>query len=590
MLKIKVMTLLLVFLSPVSHSQVSSNDKWLTVFEKSGFVSTADYNETMSYFRMFERNFKEAKMQVFGKSPQGRDLNYITISKEGYFTPEQARKAGKAVVFIVNGIHSGEIEGKDACMLLLRDIHVSKEKYSLLDKAVFVIVPILSVDGHERKSKYNRINQNGPQEMGWRTTAQNLNLNRDWVKADAPEMQAMLKLFTYWMPDFFIDTHTTDGADYQYTVTYGLDKFQNLYSGLAGIVKQELIPHLVKRVEEQGFLISPYVGFRAGQPDSGMVDWPSTPRFSNGYATVQNRIGLLVETHMMKPYKERVFATKAILVAALEFVNQNNREIIKMNEEADQRTIEIYGKGNSSLPLIFRVNNKATKFLYKGIEAVKESSIVSGSEKIVYIGRKYEKEIPYYNDVDVTDSVKLPYAYIVPPEYSLLAERLALHGVEYELLKQDIEVNVTKYRFKNIKFNPSPYEGRQPVTCGYDSYTEKTILKKGSFIIKPVQRTLKIITMALEPKSGDSFLRWGFMNAIFENKEYFEDYVMEKVALEMLAKDKELAAEFNKKLSEDEKFRNDPDARLNFFYERSPYYDKQKNVYPVVRIENEITF
>ncbi|NUN10708.1 MAG: hypothetical protein HUU54_16155 [Ignavibacteriaceae bacterium] len=590
MLRIKDIIFFVLILSLTSHSQDKTPGKWETVFEKSGYISTADYEQTMEYFGRFAKEFPEVSIMPFGESPQGRRLMYLVVSESGITNPADARKAGLPVVLITNGIHSGEIEGKDACMLLLRDILVTREKAFLLKNAVLVIVPIFSVDGHERKSKYNRINQDGPEEMGWRTTAQNLNLNRDWVKADTPEMQAMLRLFNLWMPDYYIDTHTTDGADYQYSVTYGLDKFQNLYPGLAGLVRQELIPHLVKRVEEQGFLISPYVGFRAGQPDSGLVDWPSTPRFSNGYATVQNRIGLLVETHMMKPYKERVFATKAILTASLEFVNANSSRLTEMNREADEVTIGMYAEGRKHLPLLFRVNNKTTKFLYKGIEAIKESSVVSGAQKLVYTGKKYGKEVPYYNDAEVVDSVLLPYAYVIPPEYSLLAERLVLHGVRYEVLQKDSEAEVTKYKFKNVKFSASPYEGRQTVTCGYDNYVEKTVLKKGSYIIKPAQRSIKLIAMALEPKSGDSFLRWGFMNAIFEHKEYYEDYVMEKVALEMLEADKELETEFNKKLAEDDKFRNDPDARLNFFYERSPYFDKQKNVYPVVRIEKRVDF
>ncbi len=574
----------LIFVSFLSHAQNNFNEKWKTVFENSGYLSTADYEKSMSYFKMFAENYPEVKMSSFGKSPQGRDLNFLIISKDKLFTPESVKKAGKPVVFIVNGIHSGEIEGKDACMLLLREILVTKEKKELIEDAVLIIVPIFSVDGHERKSKYSRINQNGPEEMGWRTTAQNLNLNRDWIKADAPEMQAMLKLFSKWLPDLFIDTHTTDGADYQYTVTYGLDKFQNLYSGLAGMVKKDLIPHLEKRVEEQGFLISPYAGFKAGQPDSGLVDWPSTPRFSNGYATVRNRIGLLVETHMMKPYKERVFGTKAILVAALEYVKHNKTALLRMNNEADSETVRRFAKEKNYFPLIFKVNNNASTYKYKGIEAVKEMSSISGATKIVYTGKTYEKTIPYFNDVSIMDSVTAPFAYIIPREWSIIVDRLALHGVKIDTVDKEITLEVQRYIFKNVKFNSAPYEGRQPVTCQYDTYTEKVNVKKGSFIVRTDQRTFKIILMAMEPKSGDSFLRWGFMNQIFEQKEYFEDYVMERVALEMLAADKQLEEEFNKRLAEDEKFRNDPDARLNFFYERSPYSDKAMNVYPVMRV------
>jgi hypothetical protein len=560
---------------------------WQTVFEKSGYVATPRYAESMEYFNRFAQETPSAKMISLGKSPQGRDLNCLIVSTDGAFTPEAARKTGKPVMLIVNGIHSGEIEGKDACMLLLRDILVTKSQAQLLDSVTLLVIPIFSVDGHERFAAFNRINQNGPVEMGWRTTAQNINLNRDWLKADAPEMQELLGLIKAWNPDFFVDTHTTDGADYQYTVTYGLEKFGNIETGLRTIVNKEFIPYIEKRVPEKGFLIAPYVGFREGEPKSGLVDGPATPRFSTGYASVRNRIGLLVETHMLKPYKDRVYATKAILEATLEYVHANAAKIVSANESAELNAMQTFSVAHQAFPVQFKSTGESTKFHYRGYVYRYDSSAISGTRKTVYTHEPFDEDIPYYNSIMIADSVVLPHAYIIPREWSLLVDRLRLHGVVVTETDRPVRLSVTKYKFRDVKFATGPYEGRQGVTCKYDAFTDTVDVPAGTFVVPVHQQSVRIIAHLLEPKSADSFLRWGFMNAIFEQKEYFEDYVMERIAPDMLAQNPQLKKEFEEKLATDPKFRDDPNQRLNFFYERSPYWDKSKNVYPVYRLETE---
>lgn len=571
-----------------SDAQQTTPPEWVTYFEKSGFVGTPSYKETIEYFTKFTKSSKFAKMNEFGTSPQGRTLWYLTVSSSGDFTPEKLKSSSKPLLFVLNGIHSGEIEGKDASMLLLREILITGEKRAWLENFNLVLVPIFSVDGHERKSKYNRINQDGPEEMGWRTTAQNLNLNRDWMKADAPEMQAMLRLISSMNPDFLIDNHTTNGADYQYTVTYGLEKFKNLHDSLAQTVTGSFVPYLEKFVEGQGFLIAPYVGFRGDTPETGLVDWAGTPRFSTGYTAIQNRIGLLVETHMMKPYKDRVYSTKSVMEAAMTWMLTNGKKLKELNRIADEESVRDFTVNGRYFPVAFRNTNDSVVFIYKGIEVKEEESIISGAPKNVYTGEPYTIEIPFFNKSLPYDSVSAPYAYIIPKEWGLIADRLKLHGVEVQTLVKEKELTVTRYKFYDFKFSTAPFEGRQSVTTKYETFTEKVYIPAGSYIVYTNQRTIRVILTALEPKSGDSYLRWGFMNGIFERKEYFEDYVMERIALEMYYQDKNLAEEFNKQLREDQKFREDKNARLNWFYERSPYFDKQYLVYPIMRAENKI--
>jgi hypothetical protein len=568
-------------------SQTVTQSEWETKFEKSNFLSSPNYEETNYYFSKLEKHSPYAKIVSIGKSPQGREINAIIVSKDKYFTPESAKKSGKPIVLIICGIHSGEIEGKDAGMLLMREILITKEKEHFLDNSILLFVPIFSVDGHERSSKYNRINQNGPTEMGWRTTSQNINLNRDWIKADAPEMQAMLKFFSTWLPDFFIDSHTTNGADYQYTVTYGIEKFRTLYSSLSNEVTKIFIPFMEKRMNEEGYLVAPYVGFKDGILEKGIVDWASPPRFSNGYSAYQNRMGLLVETHMLKPFKDRVFSTKAMFEVVLEYVNKNAAKLIQLNKEADVNSVKNFLTNGEYFPITLKGTTESEPFLFKGIKFNKDSSEISGTTRITYTGEPFNLEIPFYNKSEVVDSISVPKGYIIPKEWNELVNRLELHGIKVESIQNDSEMAVTKYKFKNVKFQTTPYEGKQQVNAEYDSYKESVMITKGDYFISTNQRGVRIILTALEPKSADSFLRWGFLNAIFERKEYFEGYVMEKLAAEMINENPDLKKEFESKLKSDEQFRNNPYARLSFFYERSPYYDKNLNVYPILRVENE---
>ncbi len=564
-----------------------SSDQWQTKFEKSGFISTADYAETMEYFQNLADNSDHAELFSFGISPQGRELKCIVVSKDKVFNPKEIIRTNKPIVFIINGIHSGEIEGKDASKILLREILITKEKEYLIDNVVLMVVPIFSVDGHERKSKYNRINQDGPEEMGWRTTAQGYNLNREWMKADAPEMQYMLKLISEWDPDFIIDNHTTNGADYQYTVTYQVERFANIYPETAEWLKKKFVPHLIKNVEEQGYLMFPYVALRNWREglDAGISDWASLPRLSTGYFALQNRPSLLVETHMIKPYKERVYSTLKVLETTLDFVNKNSTELINLNKEADEKTIKQFHINRGFLPVSFNTSDKFDEVKFKGIEYFYEDSEISGSKKIVYTGKPKNMIVKFYNDVYVQDSVKTAKGYYIPAEWKIIVERLKLHGVEVSVVTDPVKSEVTRYKFKNVRMNNVSNEGRQRVSFEYDTYKEKVIIPSGTYFVSTNQRTVRIITHLLEPKSPDSFVQWGFMNQIFEQKEYFENYVMEPMAEQMLANDPDLKKEFEQKLAENESFRNNPYERLNFFYKRSPYWDQQLNLYPIMKYE-----
>lgn len=564
------------------------SDDWKTKFELSGYLETPRYEETMEYFKRLSEASPYAEMFNFGASPQGRDLNAVIISKEKNFKPSDLSGRKKPLLLIVNGIHAGEIEGKDASMLLLREILISKEKEHYLDKADLLIVPIFNVDGHERFGPYNRINQQGPSEMGWRSTAQNLNLNRDWTKADAPEMQALLKLFSKWLPDFLIDSHTTNGADYQYTITYGVEKNQNIEAGLREWTVNRFIPYMQKYVEDAGFITMPYIDFKEWFLgfEGGIVEGAFGPRYSQGYAAVQNRPGLLIETHMMKPFKERVFSTKAMFESIILLLNEDAEKLLSLNKKADKSSIKKYREEKEYFPIGLSVSDSSEEFTFKGFEYIKDSSDISGGLRTTYTDKPKDFQLKRYKDVYVSDSVLAPKGYYIPAQYKEITEKLNLHGIDFEIIDSDVKKKVTRFKFKDVKFAQAPFEGRQRVSFSYETFEEETLIPKGSYYISTDQREIRLILHLLEPKGDDSFLKWGFFNPIFERKEYFEMYVLEKLAKQMLSVDPKLKEEFEIKLREDEEFKNNPWLRLFFFFERSPYNDKQINLYPVMRLEN----
>ncbi len=556
---------------------MSSSPQWETFFERSGFIGSPRYTESMEYFKRFEEETEYSKMFSIGMSPQGRSIECIVTAAGNEFTPLAAKRSGKAIVLIQNGIHAGEIEGKDACMLMLRDIVVTKKLFHLLDNLILVIIPILNVDGHELISPYNRPNQQGPVEMGWRTNSWNLNLNRDYVKADTPEIQAFLRLFNAWRPDFFIDNHATNGADYQYHVTYALERYGNIDSGLSTWGSKVYLPALRRSVEEQGFLTAPYIQTRGESIHDGIVETPAIPRLSTGYAAVQNRLGLLVETHSLKPFENRVRSTIAMNVSTLELVRKYYKKLLSLNRKADKNAASL-----KKIPVRFTLSDKSSIMNFKGFESSVEQSPITGSNVVSYSRTPAEFPINFFHYVRST-MISVPKGYLIPKEFTTIVQIVHLHGIIVDQLFAETVMNVEELTFDKHQFSAAPYEGRHCVEVQTQSQKIKKSFPKGTFIIHANQRTNRLIVNLFEPESPDSLVRWGFFNAFFERKEYAEPYVMEPIAKNMLRTDKGLKKIFEKQLL-DESFRGNPAARLDFFYRRSPYFDRKELKYPIVRL------
>lgn len=577
---------MLIYVAPVNGAP--SGD-WQTRAEATDYRKTARYDETVAYAKRLAEASPLVQVQTFGKSPEGRDMAVLVVSSDKAFTPEAARATGKEIILINAGIHAGEIPGKDAGLALIRDMVITGTKKALLDHAIVLFIPVFNLDGHERFGPYNRINQNGPDEMGWRTTAQNYNLNRDFLKADTPEMRAWLALFNRWSPDMVIDAHDTDGADYQYDLTYGLEMNQNLDSGLVAWQKQAFDQNIFPALTRQGHKVAPYIVLRDEKNlAKGFDDWVSAPRYSTGYGAIQNRPTLLIETHMLKDYKNRVVATYDTLAAILAQINQKPGSLRKAVTLADARTVERGRTYNATrlYPLEFKVADKSVPFQFLGVEYTTELSPISGSTWVQYDPTRPKTfTIPFYNTVEVQKSVAPPLAYVIPVAFSDVIERLKVHGVQYETLDAPRTLAVETYQFDEVSWQPAPFENHHLLKdLKMTRVQRKLTYPAGSAVVYLNQRAANVAIHLLEPDSADSLVRWGYFDAIFEPKEYAEAYVMEKMAREMLARDPKLKQEFEQKVASDPKFAASPVARLDFFYRRTPYYDERLNLYPVGRL------
>jgi hypothetical protein len=557
---------------------------WLTYYEKSGFKETPRYRETIEYCRRLDDASNWLKLTAFGVSPQGRDLPLIIIDKNGKFTPETVKKSGNAVVLVQNCIHAGEPDGKDASLMLMREMVITKKLSDLLNRVTVLFIPIFNVDGHEKFSPYNRINQNGPEEMGFRATAQNLNLNRDYLKAETPEMQAWLKMFNRWLPDLMVDTHVTDGSDHQYVITYGIENHQDLAEPLREWTIEVMEPFLNQKMREEGFPMLRYFWFKE-RPDirQGIVCSPFEPRYSTGFGAVQNRVFYLLETHMLKDYRTRVNGTYHLLKHILDLVTREKEFLRSVNQIADERTsAQLQG---THLPLQLELNmNDSTMIDFLGVEYKITKSDISGGLWVQYGNKTETYQVPVFQRAIVTDSVIVPYAYLIPQEWEMHIEMPQRHGITVHYLTEDMILPVKSYRFSDVNWRQQPFEGRLRLSFEIESITEERYYSAGTAVILMNQRTNRVAVHLLEPSGPDSFVRWGYWNTLFERKEYAEDYVLEEMAREMIAENLPLKLEFEQAFAQDSTFGKDHWSRLYYFYSRTPYWESRVNVYPVGKL------
>jgi len=559
--------------------------EWQTHAEKTNFDETPTYAETISFCERLAAASPAIVFKTFGVSGQGRELLLLIASEAAVFDPQNAKAQGKAVVLIQACIHAGEPDGKDAGFALLRDVAITRTQAGLLQNVVLLFIPIYNTDGHERSTPYNRINQNGPAKMGWRTTATYQNLNRDYMKADTPETRSWLRLWNEWQPDLFIDCHVTDGADYRCNITYHHEHHSGVDAGVLNWEKSVFGEKVAPATAAAGNVISWYLEFIDNRDLTlGTRDFNGSPRFSTGYVPLRNRPGILIETHMIKDYRSRVIGTYDFLRAALYEVNSDPQRLIEVGRKADQ----LMTTAHELYPLDFELTDEVTPFELKAFSYDTEQSEISGDLRVVFGKEPLDLTVPMYQTFRVTAAVMPPVAYIVPAQWQEVIEVIKAHGLESIVLIESKSIEVESYRFVNIVWPGGPFEGRHMPRFETETIIETREFPPGSLVVPLAQSLARIALNLLEPIAPDSFAHWGFFNAIFEEKEYGEHYVLETLAREMLEKDPLLAREFHERLTSDSNFAASPSARLRFFYKRSPYWDPQMNVYPVGRLQRAI--
>ena len=569
---------------------VPKTDPWITPAEITDFHLTPSFDETTTWLDKLVAAAPQLHMISLGKSAEGRDIWIIVAAREKESTPEALHKNGKPTILAQAGIHPGEIDGKDAALMLLRDMTVRGTKRDLLEQANFLFVPIFNVDGHEHSSKFGRVNQRGPEITGWRTNAKNLNLNRDYAKADTPEMAAMIRALNQWQPDLYLDLHVTDGADYQYDITFGFNGARGHSPAIAGWLENTFTPAVTNDLRTMGHIPGSTDSpnwVEATDLSKGIRNWIANPRYSTGYGDVRHLPTVLLENHSLKPYEQRVLGTYVFLESAIRTAAKNVlalRQAIAADRTANAPVI----------PLSWEIDPKAPAETidYKAIESRVVPSAISGGLRVEFSGKPITVRIPYLRANRVSASVIRPKAYWIPPAWSDVVQRLELHGVQFERIAEPRDVKVTIYRLEEARFQganpgeePQPFEGHVQVSAKPVAIQRTEHFPAGSIRVPTSQPLGDLAAVLLEPSSPDSFFQWGFFDQVLQQTEYIEGYILEPMAERMLASDPQLAEEFRQKLESDEAFRASPKDRLRWFYARTPFLDERWKLYPVAREE-----
>ena len=542
-------------------------------FETTNGKKTSTYVGMMAFYNAADHFSSNVHMKKYAKTDIGLPLHVITYNTA-------ATKENAIHVLINNGIHPGEPDGIDASMLMLKDI--INKKINISDQLVLHIIPAYNIGGMLNRNSTSRANQNGPKAYGFRGNARNYDLNRDFIKMDTKNMRAFAEIYHDLDPDVYVETHVSNGADYQYTLTHLLTQHNRLGHHLGQYINRQFKPQLEESVRKKGYLITPYVNVFGRTPEKGFSQFVDSPRYSTGYTALWNSLGMLIETHMLKPYPKRVKQTKAMLESILQ-ISADDHQKIKESRASNFRSFEDdeFYKFNYQIDT---TDHKTLKF--KGYEADKITSDLTGQERLKYDrSRPFTKEIPYFNEYKAIDSIRIPDLYIIPAAWKKVINKLKHNQIIMRQLKKDTLLTVDSYRIEGYKTSSDAYEGHY---LHYDTNVSKIqkerLFRKGDWIIPTHQRGRKYILEVLEPELKDSFFNWNFFDSILQRKEGFSSYVFEDYAADFLDDHPEIKKSFEQKKSSDKTFRNNARAQLTWIYKRTPLYEDAHLQYPVYRI------
>lgn len=549
-------------------------------FEKSNGLESATYFEAVDWYKNLDKVSAKVLVKEMGMSDAGYPLHLVLVSNDGKFDAAQWHKQNKAVILINNGIHPGEPDGIDASMMLVRDI--VNNKIAMPGNIALAIIPVYNIGGCLNRNSYSRANQNGPVEYGFRGNAQNLDLNRDFTKNDSRESKAFAQIFHLLDPDILIDNHVSDGADYQHVMTLLTTQYDKLGGSLGEWLKNNFEPELYKGMTERNWDMVPYVNFETASPEKGMEMFYDPPRYSSGYAALFQTIGFVPETHMLKPYKQRVLSTYALSETIIEKASVYAGALIAQRKKA--RTASLNAE---EFALKWNIDTSRYSYVtFKGYEQAYKPSDATGLSRMYYDRTKpYSKQIRFFNAFTPTDKITTPLAYVIPQGWWAVIDLLQLNGVQMQRFAKDTLIDVEAYHIDDYKSYPRPYEKHHKNNAVKVSVmSQKIRFLKGDYIIYLNQPANRYLMEMLEPTGDDSFFAWNFFDAVLQQKEGYSDYRWDDLAAEVLKKDPALKARLEEKKRTDEKFAANGSAQLDFIYKNSPYYEPGHNRYPVYRL------
>jgi hypothetical protein len=569
--------LLLIFINMETFAQQ-------TPFELSNKKETTTYEAAISFYQDLAKAFpQQSKLFTYGSTDFGKPLHLLVLSKKGVFDPITLRKNNKRIFLINNGIHPGEPEGIDASMMFARDLLKANK---LPEDVVICIIPVYNIDGSHNRTGTSRANQNGPVAYGFRGNSKNYDLNRDFIKTDSKNSQAFQQIFNTWQPEIFVDTHTSNGADYQYTMTLIPTQKDKLNPVLSEYLTKTMVPDLYSQMKGKNYELIPYVNSINETPDAGITGYIESPRYSTGYAALHNSIGFMPETHMLKSFDKRVESTYKLLQTYVDIIVRDAKIIGENKRKADEFTAQ-----QKDFPLDWKLNRSVYDSIeFKGYAAKYKPSEISGVDRLYYDRNEpYTKKIKYWDKFEPSLTVTKPIAYVIPKAWSKVIELLKLNNVNMQQLTADAKLDLEMYYIGDMKTATRPYEGHyQHSAVTLNPVDQKVQFYAGDYVVYVNQPNNRYIVETLEPQAIDSFFNWNFFDSVLGQKEGYSSYVFEDTAADLLKKYPDLKQKLEAEKAKNPDFAKNGRAQLDFVYKNSDYYEKTYMRYPIGRLKQDI--
>lgn len=578
--KFFITTVIVLFLVSCGKERNNPSRDFTTTFERTEGAQTATYAEIIEFYKALAEDYVSVAMYEMGTTDSGEPLHLVTFNPNRSFESEFSKGSNTNTILINNGIHPGESDGIDASMMLIRDL--AQEKIKAPKNTIIALIPVYNIGGALNRNSGTRTNQNGPESYGFRGNARNYDLNRDFIKADTKNAMAFAEIFHTVNPDLFIDNHVSNGADYQYVLTHLFTQHNKLGGSLGTFLQNEFMPSLVDSLQQKNWDLTPYVNVFNRSPETGFSQFLDGPRYSTGYTTLFNTLGMMVETHMLKPYKDRVYGTYELMISFINIADQQPELIrtLRKSNNAEFTTGKNY-------PIAWTLDSsKTTQLNFKGYEAVYEKSELTGAQRLKYLqNQPFTKEVNYYNHFKPSKEITIPSHYIVPQGYWDIVQRLRANKIKMKRLKEDTTLLVEVYKIDSYETFSNAYEGHYPhyntkVTISEEEYTAF----KGDYWIPVQQDGLRYLIETLEPEAPDSFFNWNFFDARLQQKEGFSPYVWEDKAIQFLKENPAIKTEFEAMKASDPNFSNNWFRQLDWIHKQSSHYEEAHLRYPIVRV------